>query len=166
VAPVQSIGDIPFRPRRVVDLLNVDVRRDAPDPDYAGFGYARTDQVVLVGAEGARHVVADPLLVGVHSDDDPEPLDRDIELAFDDGDPDGGITVLLSDFLRVWLPRLRGAERAIVLLACNPHRATLARPPGVHVPVFYALGDVESWLQGDDHRQTLHLVAEAWRTAE
>jgi hypothetical protein len=166
VAPIQSIGDIPFRQRPVLELLNLDVRRDAPDLDYAGFGHARAAEIVLETRDGARRVVAEPLILAVHSDDDPEPLDGDIELAFDDGDPDGGVAVLLSDFLRVWLPRLRGDERAIVLVACNPHRAHLPRPAGApDVPVFYALGDVESWLEGDDRRQTLHLVAEAWRTA-
>ena len=167
MAPIQSIGDIPFRQRPVRELLNLDVARDAPDPDYAGFGHARTAEVVLESRDGTRRVVAEPLIVAVHSDDDPELLTDDLEIAFDDGDPDGGVAVLLSDFLRVWLPRLRGDERAIVLVACNPHRARLPRPANAaDIPVFYALGDVESWLQGDDHRQNLHLVAEAWRTAE
>ena len=167
MAPIESIGDLPFRARPVLELLHLDVHRDAPDPDYAGFGHARAAEVVLEGRDGARRTVAEPLIVAVHADDDPEPLTDDLELAFDDGDPDGGVTVLLSDFLRVWLPRLRGDERAIVLVACNRHRARLPRPAAaVDVPVFYALGDVESWQERDDHRQSLHLVAEAWRTAE
>jgi hypothetical protein len=150
------IAELPFAERPVLELLNLDdAARAAPDPDYAGFGHARIDRVALIG-EGGR-VVEDALLVAVHSADDGDALVDDVELEFVLGDR--SVTVLLSAFLERWLPRLAGDARAIVLVMCNPHRASIR--PAAGVPVHYALGDVESWLDGGDVR----LVAEAWRVA-
>jgi hypothetical protein len=149
------IAELPFAERPVLELLHLeDESRTAPDPDYAGFGHARIDRVELIGAGG--RVVDDALMIAVHSADDGEALPDDVELEFVLGDR--SVTVLLSAFLDRWLPRL-GAASAIVLVMCNPHRATIRT--NARVPVYYALGDVESWLDGGDVR----LVAEAWRTA-
>jgi len=168
MAPIRRIADLPFREMPALELLNVDELREAPDPDYAGFGYARVDEIVLASAGEDTLTVRDALLVVVHADDEPEPLLDDLELGFEDARvPQGTVNVLLSDFLREWLPRIRGDERAIVLVACNPQRARLPRPAAAGaVPVFYAIGDVESWLVHDGRRQTLRLQAEDWRTAE
>jgi hypothetical protein len=149
------IAELPFAERPVLELLNLaDESRVSPDPDYAGFGHARIERVELIGAGG--RVVEDALLLAVHSADDGEALADDVELEFVLGDR--SVTVLLSAFLDRWLPRL-GDARAIVLVMCNPHRAVIRSAAGV--PVHYALGDVESWLDGGDVR----LVAEAWRVA-
>lgn len=150
------IAELPFAERPVLELLALDDdSRAEPDPDYAGFGHARIDRVELIGAGGG--VVEDALLIAVHSADDGEPLPDDVELEFVLGDR--SVTALLSTFLDRWLPRLAGDARAIVLVMCNPHRAAVRAAAAV--PVHYALGDVESWLDGGDVR----LVAEAWRTA-
>ena len=150
------IAELPFTERPLLELLHLDdeARRE-PDPDYAGFGFARAARVELSGDGGG--VVDDALLVVIHSADDGEPLPDDVELEFVLGER--SVTVLLSTFLDRWLPIVHGGERAIVLVMCNPHRAALA--PAAPVPVHYALGDVESWLDDGEVR----LVAETWRTA-
>lgn len=151
-----QIAELPFVERPVLDLLHLeDEARREPDGDYAGFGHARVDRVELIGATG--RVVEGALLIAVHSADDGEAFADDVELEFVLGDR--SVTVLLSAFLERWLPRISGDERAIVLVMCNPHRAELRLTAAV--PVYYAIGDVESWLDGGD----LRLVAEAWRTA-
>ncbi len=150
------IAELPFLERPVLELLHLeDASRTVPDGDYAGFGHARIDRVALVGTDGVT--AEDALLVAVHSADDGEARADDVELEFVLGDR--SVTVLLSAFLERWLPRLAGDARAIVLVMCNPHRAVIRADAGV--PVYYALGDVESWLDGDDVR----LVADTWRTA-
>lgn len=146
------IAELPFHERPVLELLHLDdPSRAAPDLDYAGFGHARIDRVALGDV-----IVEDALLLAVHSADDGEPLADDVELEFVLGDR--SVTVLLSAFLDVWLTRLASGARAIVLVMCNPHRATI---PPVGVPLYYAVGDVDSWL--DDG--IVRLVAETWRTA-
>ena len=61
------------------------------------------------------------------------------------------MTAPLSAFLAVWLPRIRGDERAVVLALCNPHEALIRGPAAsAGAPLHYALGDVESWLDPDD----------------
>jgi hypothetical protein len=157
-----TIAELPFIERPVIELLALDVDRDEPDPDYAGYGFAKIDRVMLVGDAGKR-IVEDALLVAVHSSDDGEVLANDIELELDL--PDGelsSVTVLASRFLEVWLPKLPNAS-AIVLVMCNPHRARLAGPAWP-VPIHYALGDVESWQDLDDPRTGIRLVAETWCT--
>lgn len=172
IAPaITSIGDLPFRQRPLRELLHVEEHRDAVDQDYAGFGHARAAAVVLESA-AERRVVTDALLIGVHHDDDGEARVDDLDLAFEIQPSDPAalpyvVPVGLADFLRVWLPRLRGDERAIVLVTCNPFRTRLPRPPAAGAtPLYYPVGDVESWLDEDLDQRVFRLVAEGWRTAE
>jgi hypothetical protein len=143
-----KILDLPFRERPVLELLNLHEDRAAPDRDYAGYGWARVPRVYLVDAHEVI-AVDDALVLAVHSADDAEPLENDIELLFDDV----RVSVLASDFLAKWLPVLPQAK-AVVLALCNPHHATL------NVPVYYATDDVESWR--DDGRIELETEG-VWR---
>ena len=154
------IAELPFVERPAIKLLALDVDRDAPDQNYAGYGWARLDRVRLVDSRGGHEVVPDALLIAVHSADDGEPLADDVELEFElpAGEP---VTVLVSKFLAVWLPKLPRAS-AIVLVMCNPHRAKLASHAAV--PIHHALGDVESWRDLDDPSTAIRLVAETWCT--
>ena len=54
----------------------------------------------------------------------------------------------------------------MVLVVCNPHRATIAVPAALAATgtrFYYPLGDVECWLEEVDGRRELRLVADAWR---
>lgn len=157
--PICTIAELPFRRRDVLELLNVDVHRDAPDAGYTGFGHARIDEILLLGGDGRPPVVVrEALLLAVHSMEDPEKLEADLELEFvvPEVAEDYSVTVRVSDFLRVWLPLVRSDERAIVLAVCNPNQTLLGRPSGAgSTPFYYPLGDVESWLD----RQSVQLVA-------
>ena len=135
-----TILELPFRERSVRDLLHLDVERAAPDPDYAGYGWARVGELWL-----DEQRVEDALVLAVHSADDSEPIADDVELEFElpDAPP---VSVLASTFLAKWLPVLPRTN-ALVLALCNPHRATLARPSDA--TFYYANGDVESWLDHD-----------------
>jgi hypothetical protein len=126
----------------VYELLNLHAEREQPDHDYAGYGWARAPELWL---DEAR--VTDALVLALHSADDSEPLADDIELEFELPDH-APVSVLASLFLAKWLPALPRAS-ALVLALCNPHHACLRRPAAASGPLYYALGDVESWL---DHR--------------
>lgn len=148
------IADLPFRERPVLELLNLeDVARDQPEQDYAGYGWAHVPSIALDDDE-----VRDALVLALHSADDGEPLEDDIELEFElvGGD---AVTVLLSDFLAEWLPRLPRAS-AVVLAMCNPHSAMIDIDAAV--PLYFADGDVESWLDESEgpHPDRLRLAAE------
>lgn len=141
----------------MLELLHLAEDRDEPAQDYAGFGWAQVDEIWLAIGDDDGERVTDALVLALHSADDGPALADDIELELEL--PEGPVTVLLSDFLARWLPKLPPA-RAIVLALCNPHGATLRRPPGavVPVPVHYGRGDVQSWRDGD----RILLTAEAW----
>ena len=160
---VLSIAQLPFRRRPPLEMLRLDEDRDAPDDDYTGFGHSRVEALTLAGRDGSV-VVRDALVLALHCTDPGEALPDDIELEFvlDEVAPELSVSVMLSTFLGVWLPKLRGDERAVVLALCNPHRATLPRPAGVDpaTPLYYATGDVESW-----YHHGVRLAAESWRIA-
>lgn len=154
-----KIAELPVRERPVLELLNLLGERSAPDHDYAGYGWARVPRVWCMVADSGRYV-DDALVLALHTADDAEPIEGDIELEFElPGQPP--VSVLLSTFLDRWLPQLPQAS-AIVLALCNPHRATLPFPAAAAVPVHYALGDVTSWL--DDGGERIELVADTWST--
>ena len=127
---------------------------------------ATPDRYVVLAA-GALAVGA--LVIAVHSMEEPEELPGDIDLEFflPEVSEDHSVTVLLSAFLHVWLPLIRGDERAIVLVVCNPNETLLPAPPAAgQTPFYYPLGDVESWLHGGDDHKGVRLVARSWRCAE
>ena len=170
--PIQSIDDLPFRERDALTVLNLHDDNDEFDDDYYDYGYARIDVVNLI-ADGATQPltqVRDALLLVLHSADEPEYLTDDVELEFfvEEVADDYSVTVLLSDFLDCWLPRVTSSEQAIVLVMCNPHDAVLAAPLAAHgVPVYYPMGsDVQSWVDRDAYTRSVELIADEWRLAE
>jgi len=162
MGPIRKLAEIPFLRREPLDLLNLRGERRAPDPDYAGFGHGRADLVRLEDRAGACVEVEGALILALHSSDLGQARADDIDLEFfvDEVAPGYSVTARLSAFLAARLEEVRGDERAIVLALCNPHRAAIARPAAAGaLPVHYALGDVESWLDPDGR---LRLTADAW----
>ena len=162
-----KIGDLPFVERDPLELLNLHIDRDEPDPDFTGFGYGRLALVHLdERARGRRIDVRDALIVALHCTEvgPIHPDDVELEFFLDAAAVGPSVTAPLSAFLDVWLPRIRGGERAVVLTLCNPHGAVIRGPASLGPrPLFYALGDVESWLDPDDG-VVPRLVADRWRT--
>lgn len=154
--PGLTIAELPFRERPVIELLHLEDDRAAPDPDYAGYGWARVDRLWLVDDAGG-HDVRDALVLALHSADDGERLADDVELELELPDR-APVAVLASAFLARWLPRLPRAP-AIVLAMCNPFGARLA--VAAPAPLHHALGDVESWLAPDGR---ILLSAPTWCT--
>lgn len=170
--PIRSIDQLPFHERPPLEVLHLDHARDAPDLEATGFGWAQLDQIWLAGRDGSERPVDRALVLAIHAAEEPEELTDDVELEFFVEEVAQGysVTVLLSAFLERWLPRVSGGgERAIVLAMCNPHHARIPRPTcaAAGIPVHYAFGDVDSWLEaGGSGRQQIRLEADAWHTAE
>lgn len=171
-----TLATIPFDAREPLALLGFRPGREAPDLDYDGFGHARVGHVELVEliehvahVAGARRVVRDARVLALHSPDDAEALVGDIELEFW-VDDETAIVALLSRFLAARGPGLVAGESAWILALCNPHHARLQRPPGVDLPIYYALGDVHARLEADHagpwsiDQVTLSLHADRWLT--
>lgn len=153
-----TILELPFVERDARELLNLDGERAEPDHDYAGYGWARVGEIWLGAGDGALTSVRDALVLALHTADDAEPIPDDIDLEFElPGRRPAA--VLASLFLAKWLPRLP-QESAIVLALCNPHHAQLRRPAEAKVPLYYATGDVHSWLDRDDNGDRIRLAAE------
>jgi hypothetical protein len=161
VEPIGAIADLPFGRRELADLLHLREERPDINWDYTGFGFAR-GTVWLEDGRGGQQQVDDALVLALHNMEDGEALADDIELEFciDEVRPGYSVAVLLSAFLKEWLPRVRGDERAIVLALCNPGSA---RPRvSADVPVHVALGKVAAWQEG---RRVL-LAADTWLRAD
>jgi hypothetical protein len=168
---LQSISELPFRERPALELLNLEVHRDAPDLESTQFGWCRASSILLDSrANGEVLEVTDALVVAVHAADEPERLPDDVELEFfvEEVAEDYSVTALLSAFLERWLPAALRGERAIVLAMCNPHRARIRQPEAAgRTPVYYGDGDLDSWLDTDEGgSRHLRLEADAWHVAE
>lgn len=157
---IATIADLPLRERPVLELLNLVEHRVGPDPDYAGYGWARASRLWLVEADTLPRPVEDALLLALHCPDDGEVMADDIELYFELPEQPP-VTVLASSFLARWLPRLPQDVSAIVLALCNPHHASLRQPPDTRLPLHFAHGEVESWINHDDG--SIELRAPSWR---
>lgn len=168
--PIRSIAELPFRQHDPLELLNLTTPRDTPVLDDTRFGWCHLAELWLDDGAGEPRLVRDALVLALHAAEEPEALADDVELEFfvEEVAKDYSVTVLLSKFLAVWLPRVAGrGERAIVLAMCNPHRAVLPRPPAAGAtPVHYALGDVDSWLDVVDGRRHVRLAADTFCLAE
>ena len=120
---VRAIAELPFRERPVLELLNLVGDRPDPDPDYAGYGWARVSRVWLAEPGAPARPVDDVLLLALHCPDDGEALADDIELYFELPE-EPPVTVLASKFFASWLPRL---PRRTCPRSCSRY-ATRIRP--------------------------------------
>ena len=167
---IESVLDLPFHERPIRELLNLTEHRDVPQHDYAGYGWARVAEIWLEAGENIERV-EDALVLALHTPDDIEPSSDDIDPNIDDLEPTTGdvelyfevpgdqLTVDASLFFAKWLPELPRAS-AIVLSLCNPQRVHLRLP--TNVPVYYALGDVESWLDHDEGGRVVLATDGSW----
>lgn len=189
--------ELPFVRQPLFPLLGFDLerKREVVSLEYTGYGWCRPARLWLhETSEGRSVCVEEPLVLALHSADDGPALAGDIllEFALEGQAP---VAAPLSLFLARWLPRLLAelgeagdaedagvasavdaAARPIVLALCNPHRVKLARPEAAAGPVYYALGDVDSWLdleeaaalRGSDEKEAggrMRLSADQWHVA-
>lgn len=149
--PISALADLPFVERDPWPLLGLDPARTEPNRDHDECGFCRLDRVRLEDPGGRVITVEHPLVLALHTREDPERLPDDLELEFTLHDADGeySAVVLLSEFLRrraaaLLIPR----PAAVVLALCNPHRTVLPRPPVLgDLPLYYGHGDVTAWMQ-------------------
>jgi hypothetical protein len=173
----RSLAEIPFEREPALALLGLQPGPDGawrrePDCDYAGFGWAEAEVLVLEAADGTRKVVGPALVLALHSTDDPSPDAGVIELELDLHDEAEAeplvIRAPLDRFLDVWLARLPSAAPHVVLALCNPLRLDPARPAALGArQLHYAYGDVLSWLDhlhDDDDPPSIRLHAHTWHT--
>ncbi len=168
----------------------------SPIDDFFGFGFTWVDEIWLTG-ENEREPkppVRDALLLAMHAADEDQEAEAlpgvapefiggtsghrgDILLEFwlewvwGQEVEDESVTVRLSRFLDIWLPRLDLVDdvdtRAVVLVLCNPHRVLIPRPAKLPagIPLYFATGDVRAWWDAPAGSPGLfRLVAEHWHS--
>jgi hypothetical protein len=170
----RSLAEIPFEREDVLELLGLRPGSDGawrrePDLDYARFGWAEAQTLVLEEDDEGRRVIGPALVLALHSTDEPSPDEAVIELEFEldlDDEPEPlVIRAPLDRFLDVWLPRLPAAAPHVVLALCNPLRHDPARPAALGTRrLHYAHGDVLSWLDHIDGEEppSIRLRAPTW----
>lgn len=171
-----TLAALPFTEQPAWPLLGLDPdRRDPlPDADHEAFGFCRLGELLLED-ETTRTLtrVARPLVLALHTREDPEPLDADLELEFILHDADGEFSAVarLSEFLRRHLPPLLSPRPgAVVLALCNPHRTVLPRPAALgDLPLWYGHGDVSASMRRRPGQRTwtpdtvdILLTADQW----
>jgi len=161
---IARIADLPLPEREPLELLALDVDRDAPDADYAGFGRAFIDDVELAAPDRPSTSLARALVIALHSADE-QPERDDVELLFEL--PGESVLVPLSKWIAAVLSSLPPADE-VVLALCNPNRVAIAVPAdATHPRIHYAHGDVTSWLDFDAQgRGHVRLSARRWCIAE
>ena len=157
---VMALTDLPFEQQPPKPLLGLDVDRDEPDLDFAGFGWGHLPALTPSTPYGARRLL-DALVFAVHTPDEPGDA-LELEFWLDDGDDAIAAMVpwpLFAD--RILRPRL-GAQREVVLAMCNPNNLRIAAPAwlGSH-RLHYAEGDVISWLDRNEPRRGAIQIARA-----
>jgi hypothetical protein len=182
VAP-RSLAEVPFERHEPLALLGLRPRPDGswrsePDPDWARFGWAEVDALVLEADDGTRRSVGPALVLALHSTDAPSPdaegIELELELPGPDQEPHAGrleatdpivIRAPLDRFLDVWLPHLPTMAPHVVLVLCNPLHRDPAVPAALgRRALHYAHGDVLSWLDLDDQASRIRLRAHTWHT--
>jgi hypothetical protein len=165
VAALPKILELPFVERPVIELLRLE-NPGIVDTSYAGYGWARVDRLWLETHKTLYEEPLDDVLVlAIHAADDGDRLRNDIDLEFELPSGDDSVFVRASTFLAKWLPRLPQDSKAIVLAMCNPFHATLPPVPSA-APIYYAYGDVDSWLDVDDLGTRIRLSAPSWGTID
>lgn len=159
---LRSLADLPFEPHNPETLLGIVRGRPEPDQDYAGYGWALVERILLEDVQGVREV-RDALLIAVHSADVQPPPPQPIDLEFEVGDQ--AYVVALPRFLEVVASRLPIAGRPIVLAMCNPQAVDVEIPRALAPMAHYAHGDVIAWLDERPDGEQLRLSASRWCTA-
>jgi hypothetical protein len=159
-----KILDLPFTQRPLRELLHLESPGPDIDATYAGYGWARADRLWLETQPTLyQQPIDDALVLAIHAADDGDRLSDDIDLEFELTPGGDSFFVRASRFLEKWLPQLPGDSAAIVLAMCNPFHAAL-RPVPSEVPIYYARGDVDAWIDEDDLGTRIRLSAPSWGT--
>ena len=176
-----SITEIEVPLRDPIALLDLDGERDVPDPEFYGWGLGWVGPLVLAADGGAPRVdLPRALVVALHAADDqpeePGALDLEFDIDLDEtGDEFVALVVPAPRFLEARLPGLvaeatRGHEGPVdvVLALCNPRRVPIVRPAGLPASarLWWAEGDVESWLDPSPQGDRFRLSALRWHAAD
>lgn len=175
-----SIDEIEVPRREPHALLDLEAQRDTPDPEFYRWGYGWVGPLRLDATDGgAVATLSRALVVALHAadvqPDEPGALDLEFDIDLDEtGDDFVAIVVPAARFLEARLAALVAGATAgsdgtvdVVLALCNPRRVAIARPAGLSesVRLWWAEGDVESWLDPTPRGDGFRLTALRWHAA-
>lgn len=153
-----KLADLPFPQRDPLELFGLE--RTVEDDDFIAFGWCRPESLTLVAARGPSFQLKTPLVVAVHTADEPS-TQTELELEFwvDLDDEEAAVLATLPDFYQAHLMPLLGEETAVVLALCNPAGLEIVPPAGLGARRFYAChGEARAWLVDGQ----LQLHADRW----
>jgi hypothetical protein len=176
---IKSLRDIPFPYRDLEDLLVLSrvgehVRKPLKDDVRYGFGF--TEQIRLISTKtGYSEEVKQVLLIALHSSEDPNPYENDIDVEFaltDLGWASQDYFAPLTRFLELRFEEIQMTFEAVIMVVCNFEQRTLSFPPCMKsYPVYYAKGEVTSFINVDHDeygqitwvdKDSLRLEAKQW----
>ena len=160
-----GVTDIPFEQAEVRGLLGLEP--DSPSgEDFYVHGWCRPPAVWL--DDGTRRRIEAPLLVAIHTPDEPEPGPLHLEFWFDHRGEEVAARVPWERFAVEKVVPVLGPESDVVLALCNPQHKDICRPAGFGGRLLHvAEGDVTAWLdnpRGPTPR--IRLTADRWRIVD
>lgn len=160
-----SVDDIPFERKATRSLLGLEL--DSPQgDDFYVHGWCRPVSVWL--DDGRVRRIEAPLLVGVHTPDEPEPGPLHLEFWLEHAGEEVAARVSWERFATRRIVPVLGPESDVVLALCNPQHKRVERPPGFGARTIHAAeGDVTAWL--DNPRSSspqIRLTAQRWSTLD
>jgi hypothetical protein len=160
------IEDLPFEEREPLSLLGIVRGRHEPDLEFGGYGWATVPDLELAASHGERSVVHHPLVLALHTPDEPDETTTELEVELEVELDAEIVSVLvpLHRLLEVKVTPLVSGVRDVVLALCNPRALRPTAPPWLPGRrLHYATGDVIAWLDVErDGRETIRLQAERW----
>jgi len=159
-----GVTDIPFERAATRGLLGLEPDSPRGD-DFYEHGWCRPPVVWL--DDGTVRAIQAPLVIAIHTPDEPEPGPLHLEFWFDHGGEEIVARVQWDRFAVEKVVPILGPESDVILALCNPQNKDVRRPAGFGGRLLHvAEGDVTAWL--DDPRgpaPRIRLTADRWRVA-
>lgn len=160
-----GVGDIPFDRAETRRLLGLDPDSPRGD-DFYEHGWCRPAAVWL--DDGRLRRIDSPLLIAIHTPDEPEPGPLHLEFWFDHHGEEVAARVPWERFAAQKIVPVLGSESDVVLALCNPQHKDVLRAAEFGGRVLHvAQGDVTAWLdkpRGPSPR--IRLTADRWNTID
>ena len=156
-----GVADIPFEQGGTRRLLGLEP--DSPQgDDFYEHGWCRPSEVWL--DDGVLRRIEAPLLIAIHTPDEPEPGPLHLEFWFEVRGEEVAARVPWARFASEKVVPVLDPKTDVVLALCNPQNKDIPAPTGLgERSLHVAQGDVTAWLDNPRGLEPrIRLTADRW----